>query len=53
MLNIKKRDGNIVPFNLNKIKVAIEKAFDAVGKTTATTSSICLLCALRQLSTTR
>ena len=32
MLNIKKRDGNIVPFNLNKIKVAIEKAFDAVGK---------------------
>ena len=32
MLNIKKRDGNIVPFNLNKIKVAIEKAFTAVGK---------------------
>ena len=32
MLNIKKRDGNIVPFNLNKIKVAIEKAFGAVGK---------------------
>ena len=27
MLNIKKRDGSIVPFNLNKIKVAIEKAF--------------------------
>ncbi len=32
MLNVKKRDGNIVPFNLNKIKVAIEKAFAAVGK---------------------
>lgn len=32
MLNVKKRDGNIVPFNLNKIKVAIEKAFVAVGK---------------------
>lgn len=32
MLNVKKRDGNIVPFNLNKIKIAIEKAFVAVGK---------------------
>ena len=32
MLNIKKRDGSIVPFNLNKIKVAIEKAFTAVNK---------------------
>ncbi|MCM1306384.1 MAG: ribonucleoside triphosphate reductase [Bacteroides sp.] len=32
MLNVKKRDGNIVPFNLNKIKLAIEKAFAAVGK---------------------
>ncbi len=32
MLNVKKRDGNIVPFNLNKIKIAIEKAFAAVGK---------------------
>ncbi len=32
MLNVKKRDGSIVPFNLNKIKVAIEKAFAAVGK---------------------
>lgn len=27
-----KRDGSIVPFNLNKIKVAIEKAFTAVNK---------------------
>ena len=32
MLNVKKRDGSIVPFNLNKIKIAIEKAFAAVGK---------------------
>lgn len=32
MLNVKKRDGSIVPFNLNKIKLAIEKAFAAVGK---------------------
>jgi len=32
MLNVKKRDGNIVPFNLNKIQIAIEKAFAAVGK---------------------
>ncbi|MCQ2409282.1 MAG: ribonucleoside triphosphate reductase [Clostridia bacterium] len=32
MLNVKKRDGSIVPFNLNKIKVAIEKAFASVGK---------------------
>ena len=32
MLNIKKRDGSVVPFNLNKIKIAIQKAFDAVGK---------------------
>ena len=32
MLNVKKRDGSIVPFNLSKIKIAIEKAFAAVGK---------------------
>jgi ribonucleoside-triphosphate reductase len=32
MLNVKKRDGSVVPFNLSKIKVAIEKAFAAVGK---------------------
>ncbi len=32
MLQVKKRDGQVVPFNLNKIKVAIEKAFVAVGK---------------------
>ena len=32
MLNVKKRDGNVVPFNLNKIKIAIEKAFVAVHK---------------------
>ncbi|MEG2450552.1 MAG: ribonucleoside triphosphate reductase, partial [Clostridia bacterium] len=32
MLSVKKRDGSVVPFNLNKIKVAIEKAFAAVGK---------------------
>ena len=32
MLNVKKRDGSIVPFNLSKIKLAIEKAFAAVGK---------------------
>ena len=32
MLSVKKRDGNVVPFNLNKIKVAIEKAFVAVHK---------------------
>ncbi len=33
MLNVKKRDGNIVPFNLSKIKIAIEKAFIAENKT--------------------
>ncbi len=32
MLNVKKRDGSVVPFNLSKIKIAIEKAFAAVGK---------------------
>lgn len=32
MLNVKKRDGNIVPFDLSKIKIAIEKAFVAEGK---------------------
>ena len=32
MLSVKKRDGNVVPFNLNKIKIAIEKAFVAVHK---------------------
>ncbi len=32
MYNVKKRDGSIVEFNLNKIKAAIEKAFKAVRK---------------------
>ena len=32
MLNVKKRDGNIVPFDLSKIKNAIEKAFIAEKK---------------------
>ena len=32
MLNVKKRDGNIVPFDLTKIENAIEKAFVAVNK---------------------
>lgn len=32
MLNVKKRDGNIVPFDISKIKLAIQKAFDAVKR---------------------
>ncbi len=32
MLQVKKRDNSIVPFDLTKIENAIEKAFDAVGK---------------------
>ena len=32
MLNVKKRDGNIVPFDLSKIKSAIERAFIAEKK---------------------
>ena len=32
MLNVKKRDGNVVPFDLSKIKNAIEKAFIAEKK---------------------
>ena len=32
MLNVKKRDGTIVPFDLNKITTAIEKAFIAEHK---------------------
>ena len=32
MLNVKKRDGNVVPFDLTKIEDAIEKAFVAVKK---------------------
>ena len=32
MLNVKKRDGQIVPFDLAKIKAAIEKAFDSVNR---------------------
>ena len=32
MLSVKKRDGNIVPFDTTKIKLAIEKAFDAVNR---------------------
>ena len=31
MINVKKRDGSIVSFELSKIKLAIEKAFKAVG----------------------
>ena len=32
MLNVKKRDGQIVPFDLAKIKLAIQKAFDSVER---------------------
>ncbi len=32
MLQVKKRDNNVVPFDLSKIENAIEKAFIAVGK---------------------
>ena len=32
MLNVKKRDGNIVPFDLVKIEQAIEKAFKGLNK---------------------
>ena len=32
MLNVKKRDGQIVPFDLAKIKLAIQKAFDSVNR---------------------
>ncbi len=32
MLSVKKRDGNIVPFDVAKIKTAVEKAFDAVNR---------------------
>ena len=31
MLKVKKRDGQLVEFNINKIEVAIEKAFNAKG----------------------
>ena len=31
MINVRKRDGSIVSFELGKIKLAIEKAFKAVG----------------------
>jgi len=31
MLNVKKRDGSVIPFNIGKIEIAIEKAFTAVG----------------------
>ncbi len=32
MLNVKKRDGNVVAFDIKKIEVAIQKAFDACHK---------------------
>ena len=32
MLSVKKRDGSIVPFDVSKIKAAVEKAFDAVNR---------------------
>lgn len=34
MLQVKKRDNNVVPFDLSKIENAIEKAFIAVGNAT-------------------
>ena len=45
MLNVKKRDGQIVPFDLSKIKIAIEKAFDSVER--AHTDDIIDLIALK------
>ena len=45
MLNVKKRDGNVVPFDLTKIENAIEKAFVAVNK--AYTNEIIELLALK------
>lgn len=48
MLNVKKRDGNIVPFDITKIKVAIEKAFDAVQR--AYTEDVIDMIALRVVS---
>ncbi|HCJ01310.1 MAG TPA: ribonucleoside triphosphate reductase, partial [Clostridiales bacterium] len=32
MLNVKKRDGQVVPFDLAKIKTAIQRAFDSVNR---------------------
>ena len=32
MLNVKKRDGSVVEFNLKKIESAIEKAFVSVNR---------------------
>ena len=32
MLNVRKRDGNIVEFNVKKIELAIQKAFDSVNR---------------------
>ncbi len=48
MLNVKKRDGNIVPFDITKIKVAIEKAFDAVKR--AYTDDVIDMISLRVVS---
>ncbi len=45
MLNVKKRDGNIVPFDLKKIENAIEKAFNSVNN--SYTHDIIELLALR------
>ncbi len=32
MLNVRKRDGNVVEFNVQKIELAIQKAFDSVNR---------------------
>ena len=32
MLNVRKRDGNVVEFNVKKIEIAIQKAFDSVNR---------------------
>ena len=32
MLNVRKRDGNVVQFNVKKIELAIEKAFNSVNR---------------------
>lgn len=49
MLNVKKRDGNVVAFDINKIKVAVKQAFDAVNR--AYTDDVIDMVALRVVST--
>ena len=50
MYQVKKRNGQVVPFDLTKISGAIRAAFDAKTPPTTMTSSTCCRLKLRRIS---